>query len=201
MTEITHKIYSIDAENRLVRQSSDTNQLRLSLLIYAANTAGVIANVSPLLDFPSPTSQAILHIAGITVDKQHKNTNLTSEWKQLADQSLFVLITFGSIAKTSEMPRFMWNSLEKSFETFSKINFIIKHETTSGLIDKWKENVYFTRWIPQISLMAHPNYRGVLTHGGWSTVLESLLYEQPMILMPLFAGIRHKKPIAIFRSF
>jgi hypothetical protein len=56
VTEITHKIYSIDAENRLIRHSSVANQLRLSLLVYAANTAGVIANVSPLLDFPAPTS-------------------------------------------------------------------------------------------------------------------------------------------------
>ena len=34
----------------------------------------------------------------------------------------------------------------------------------------------------------HPNYQGIITHGGWSTVLESLYYGRPMILMPLFAG-------------
>lgn len=39
-----------------------------------------------------------------------------------------------------------------------------------------------------MTFIAHPNYRGVLTHGGWSTILESLLYKRPMILMPLFAG-------------
>jgi hypothetical protein len=111
--------------------------------------------VSPLLDFPAPTSTAILQIAGITVEKQSKEVNLKQEWKQLADKSVngFILITFGSIAKTSEMPSLMWKTLEESFLKFSQINFIIKHEKCKGLIEQWRENVYFTRWIPQVELM------------------------------------------------
>jgi hypothetical protein len=153
VTEITHKIYSIDAENRLARQSSDFNQLRLNLLVYAANTAGVIANNNALLDFPSPTSTAISQIAGITVDKRLNQSELSDNWKELADERNFVLITFGSIAKTSEMPVKMWMALDKCFDKFAHINFIIKHEESVGLIEKWRGNVFFTKWIPQIALI------------------------------------------------
>jgi glucuronosyltransferase len=38
-----------------------------------------------------------------------------------------------------------------------------------------------------VFVTAHPNYKAIVIHGGWSTVLESLLYEKPMILVPLFA--------------
>lgn len=123
------------------------------MLVYGANSVGVIANVSPLLDFPAPTSSAVLQIAGITVERQTKENKLPLEWKKLADKSDFILITFGSIAKTSEMPNSMWMALEESFLKFSQINFIIKHEKSERLVEQWKENVYFTKWIPQIQLI------------------------------------------------
>lgn len=155
VTEVTHKIYSIDAENRLARQSSAYNQLRLSLLVYAANTAGVIANNNALLDFPSPTSMAISQIAGITVDKGSSEAELSEKWKELADGASqgFVLITFGSIAKTSEMPTQMWAALEVCFAKFRHVTFIVKHEECDDMIERWRDNVYFTKWIPQVQLI------------------------------------------------
>jgi hypothetical protein len=98
---------------------------------------------------------AITSVAGITVERRLTQHDLPIEWKQLADRSTsgFVLITFGSIAKTSEMPDTMWTALEHAFLRFSGINFIVKHEQSQGIFEKWKENIYFTKWIPQVQLM------------------------------------------------
>lgn len=35
---------------------------------------------------------------------------------------------------------------------------------------------------------AQPQFRAIITHGGWSSILESLYVGRPMILMPLFGG-------------
>jgi hypothetical protein len=102
---------------------------------------------------------AIVQIAGITVERRLTQNDLPTEWKQLADQSKdgFVLITFGSIAKTSEMPESMWTALEHAFLRFPAINFIIKHENSQEIYEQWKDNVYFTKWIPQVQLMCKLN--------------------------------------------
>lgn len=39
-----------------------------------------------------------------------------------------------------------------------------------------------------LTFIAHKNCIGIITHGGWSTVLEAVVYSKPMVLMPLFAG-------------
>lgn len=63
------------------------------------------------------------------------------------------MITFGSIAKTSEMPENIWYSLKKAMKKFNNINFIVKYENIQESI-KNEENIYFTNWIPQMELMS-----------------------------------------------
>ncbi|CAD5220860.1 unnamed protein product [Bursaphelenchus okinawaensis] len=190
VTELTHKFYSIDFENQLIRLKSDRHQLRLNLMSYATNVELVLTNISPVFDFTAPQSTLIQHIAGITVADPDVTVDLSPEWKIVADEASegFILITFGAIAKTSEMPEGIWNSLERAMNRFGNVLFIVKYESLANK-DSYlrKNNVVLTTWIPQMALMKHQNYRGVITHGGWSTVLESISNGRPMILMPLFA--------------
>uniref|UniRef100_A0A1I7SJ86 glucuronosyltransferase n=1 Tax=Bursaphelenchus xylophilus TaxID=6326 RepID=A0A1I7SJ86_BURXY len=155
VTEFTHKFYSIDFENQLIRSQSNENQLRLSLMTYATNVEMVLANISPIFDFPAPESTLIQHIAGITVDGNPMP--LEEDWEILADQSVhgFVLITFGSIAKTSEMPRNIWESLKVAMRAFKQVVFIVKYENTGNRTAfERRDNMVFTNWIPQMALMS-----------------------------------------------
>uniref|UniRef100_A0A0N5B8G0 glucuronosyltransferase n=1 Tax=Strongyloides papillosus TaxID=174720 RepID=A0A0N5B8G0_STREA len=152
----------------------------------ASTSQSIIANNLPLLDFSSPTSNMIYNVAGITVDKT--NNELDERFKKITQQkSYFFLVTFGSIAKTSDMPFIMRYSLFNAFEKFPNITFIVKFENQKKEIVKHSENVFLVKWLPQIALMKQKNYKGIITHGGWSSMIETLTYGKPMILMPLFA--------------
>lgn len=46
--------------------------------------------------------------------------------------------------------------------------------------------------------LGHEKFIAIITHGGWSSVLESLIYSRPMILMPLFGD--HFKNAQVIRQ-
>uniref|UniRef100_A0A1I7YR82 glucuronosyltransferase n=1 Tax=Steinernema glaseri TaxID=37863 RepID=A0A1I7YR82_9BILA len=183
-----HGLYSRSQETQAFRKAYKKRKRNFpDLLDVSQSTDTVLVNSLPLIDFPMPTSSEIHGIGGITVEKEAPP--LMSEWQEIADHASggFWLVTFGSIAKTSDMPSKMRKSLFNAFSQFSNFTFIVKYETLNSTTLQIAPNVIFTKWIPQLSLMAHPNYHGIITHGGWSSILESLVFKKPMILMPLFA--------------
>ncbi|KAI3770096.1 hypothetical protein L6452_01217 [Arctium lappa] len=42
-------------------------------------------------------------------------------------------------------------------------------------------------WAPQIDILAHPSIGGCLFHSGWGSIIESLGFGHPLILMPMVA--------------
>lgn len=54
------------------------------------------------------------------------------------------------------MPEIMQESLFNAFRQFSYINFFVKFESlvnNTNVIIKITDNVYFTKWMPQIDLI------------------------------------------------
>uniref|UniRef100_A0A0E0KHX5 UDP-glycosyltransferases domain-containing protein n=1 Tax=Oryza punctata TaxID=4537 RepID=A0A0E0KHX5_ORYPU len=46
--------------------------------------------------------------------------------------------------------------------------------------------VVATRWVPQMSILAHAAVGAFLTHCGWSSTIEGLLFDHPLIMLPIF---------------
>ncbi|KAH8312486.1 hypothetical protein KR044_011014, partial [Drosophila immigrans] len=47
-------------------------------------------------------------------------------------------------------------------------------------------NIYLDEWLPQQALLAHPNVRLFICHGGMMGILEAAYYAKPVLGMPLF---------------
>ncbi|KAJ8765624.1 hypothetical protein K2173_014746 [Erythroxylum novogranatense] len=45
----------------------------------------------------------------------------------------------------------------------------------------------YTSWAPQLKILAHDSIGGFLTHSGWSSVVEALEHERPLILRTYLA--------------
>ncbi|KAH7721762.1 Protein UGT-59 [Aphelenchoides avenae] len=201
VTEATHVLLHTAEETKLYRRTFRTSGIFesiRSLMEIGTEADGIISNTSPVLDFSAPISSEVTSVAGITVER--REARLSPAWRSITDNATdgFWLVTFGAIAKTSEMPAIMKLSLLRAFEKFPQMTFIVKYEDLEETISQVRHNVYYTKWLPQIDLISHPNYFGIITHAGWSSVLESVVHARPMILMPLFAD--HFKNARVIES-
>ncbi|KAM3302975.1 hydroquinone glucosyltransferase [Capsicum chacoense] len=61
----------------------------------------------------------------------------------------------------------------------------------NGFLDRTKGlGLVLLNWAPQVQLLNHSSIGGFLSHCGWNSILESVVYGVPLITWPLFADQR-----------
>ena len=91
-----------------------------------------------------------------------------------------IFVSFESVVKTSRMQeekrKIMLSRLEQKV--------IWKWETP---MEDAPANVMLSSWLPQTSLLAHPNVKMFITHGGAGSVQETICHKTPIVGAP-FSG-------------
>ena len=94
-----------------------------------------------------------------------------------------ILVSFGSVVQASEMTDGLRLKLSSVFKEL-KQKILWKWETEE-MKDK-PSNVKLSKWLPQESILAHPNLRLFVTHGGQSSSQEALCHKKPTVVIPIF---------------
>ncbi|GMR48833.1 hypothetical protein PMAYCL1PPCAC_19028, partial [Pristionchus mayeri] len=199
VTQLVSTFYSRAEETKVFRRLGVLPS-SVSLQDVSRRSHSIVLNAMPLFDTPMPISTQILHVGGISVPEDVVY-ELDQVWDAVVNRPNdgFILVTFGSIAKTRDMPRAMDESFQYTFAAFPNLTFIVKDEAVPrGQVLRASDNVVRTSWLPQLALMAQPQFRAIITHGGWSSILESIYVGRPMILMPLFGD--HAKNSQVVRA-
>jgi len=94
-----------------------------------------------------------------------------------------IFVSFGSVMQASEMSDAVRLKLTSVFKGL-KQKILWKWETEE-MKDK-PSNVKLSKWLPQESILAHPNLRLFVTHGGQSSSQEALCHKKPTVVIPIF---------------
>ncbi|XP_059447002.1 UDP-glycosyltransferase 91C1-like [Corylus avellana] len=126
----------------------------------------------------------------------HIDTNWSTTFNWLVKQTpkSVVFVGFGTEYK---MPVEQVHELAYGLE-LSKLPFIWILRNPQGLsTSELLPSGFFDRisdrgmvslgWAPQVEIMAHPAIGGCLFHAGWGSIIESLGFGHPQILMPMVA--------------
>ncbi|CAG7726044.1 unnamed protein product [Allacma fusca] len=95
----------------------------------------------------------------------------------------FIYVSFGSAAQITDMPPEQKNIFFTAMRT-AKTNFFLKWSDDSP--KDLPKNVFTSSWVPQQTILAHPNARGFITHGGLLGIQEAMFSGLPMIVAPVF---------------
>uniref|UniRef100_A0A7E4W7M9 glucuronosyltransferase n=1 Tax=Panagrellus redivivus TaxID=6233 RepID=A0A7E4W7M9_PANRE len=148
----------------------------------------IFVNTEEHMDYPRPVSHKVVYIGGITIAPGHAEA-MTGDIAEVVEASKkVVLVSFGSLAKSSDMPPAFQQAFVKLFEANPDITFIWKYENTSSGMNPAKHlsNVFLSTWVPQKSILAHPKTIGFVTHGGMNSISEATHHGVPLIVIPLF---------------
>ncbi|XP_068141060.1 UDP-glycosyltransferase UGT5 [Drosophila tropicalis] len=95
-----------------------------------------------------------------------------------------ILLSMGSNIKSSavkpELNKNIFNVLSKL-----KQNVIWKWENLDDLPGK-SANIFYTKWLPQDDILAHPNTKLFITHAGKGGITEAQYHGVPMVALPIF---------------
>ncbi|EGT38999.1 hypothetical protein CAEBREN_23843 [Caenorhabditis brenneri] len=130
-------------------------------------------------------------IGGIAFKEQN---NLTTEYQNLlSDPRPKVLVSFGTAATSSHMPRNLKTSLLKAMKQMNDVLFIWKYESDDDFTkaEEMTSNVVFKKFMPQTDLLASGKISLFITHCGQNSLLEAFHAGVRVLAVPLF-GDQHR---------
>lgn len=110
-------------------------------------------------------------------------------WLDAQPLKSVMYVSFGSVSvmKMDELME-IWHCLVKSEKWFLWVRrpdfYDGGDNIPAELLEGTKEKGYIVGWAAQEEVLEHPAVGGFLTHGGWNSILESLVAGVPMICWP-----------------
>lgn len=125
-------------------------------------------------------------------DDTNESWNEMKRWLDNQDTGSVVYVAFGSEVKPSQLELteialglelsglpFFWVLRTKRGETDSN-----SVQLPEGFEERTKNRgVVCTSWAPQLKVLSHVAVGGFLTHSGWTSVVEAIQFEKPLILL------------------
>ncbi|PIC22536.1 hypothetical protein B9Z55_016553 [Caenorhabditis nigoni] len=146
-------------------------------------------NSNPYIQFAMPRLEKSVEIGGFTIGDS-KSDKIDEEYDEILNlRNSTVLISFGTVVLSSDMPSNFKNGISKAFASLPDTTFIWKYEETDEKTLKnlnVPENVILKTWIPQPELLSDERLSLFITHGGLGSTLEVAYSGKPSIMIPIF---------------
>ncbi|XP_050315887.1 UDP-glycosyltransferase UGT5-like isoform X2 [Anthonomus grandis grandis] len=145
------------------------------------NVSAILMNRNPVFHRALPLFPNIVELGGIQEEKV--NPPLESDLKNFVEKSRngVVYFSLGSSMKSTLLDDTVVSKLQRVFA-----------ELPYGFVWKWEgdsmpgkpKNVFISKWIPQVTLLEHPNVRLFITQGGLQSIEEAISAHKPIIGIP-----------------
>ena len=132
--------------------------------------------------YPTPSMPNIVRIGDIMARPPNPLPIELSDFLDYADDGV-ILVSLGSYFNFVPL-----DIVQKFCIAFSnvkaKVVWKIKHV---GNCDIDEDKIKVMSWVPQNDILAHPNVKLFLTHGGYNSIIESIHNAKVMLVMPFAA--------------
>ncbi|XP_046975415.1 UDP-glucosyltransferase 2-like [Vanessa cardui] len=145
------------------------------------NISILFVNSHPSFSAPQTLPPNVIEIGGYHIDEN--TPALPKDLQKILDSSPqgAIFFSMGSMLKSSSL-------LEESKQDLIKMlgelpyTVIWKYEEE---IKNLPKNIHVRKWMPQTSILAHPNTKVFISHAGLLSTLEALNYGVPMLAIPV----------------
>jgi UDP:flavonoid glycosyltransferase YjiC (YdhE family) len=123
-----------------------------------------------------------VEIGGFHIEEPKK---LPDHLQKFLDGSTNGVIVFsmGSILQSTDLPESKRNAILK---TFAKLNENVLWKWEDDKLPGQPKNLKIMKWIPTSDVLAHPNVKAFISHGGLLSTMESMYHAVPMVGIPVF---------------
>ncbi|XP_055850895.1 UDP-glucosyltransferase 2-like [Episyrphus balteatus] len=131
---------------------------------------------------PQPLLQNIIEVGGLHIQRQPKPLPLDIQ-KFLDDaHDGAIYFSLGSTFKSSGLSMDKLEAILQIFSTM-KQRILWKFEVSS--LKGKSDNILLKSWFPQNDVLAHPNIKLFITHGGMLGITEAIYHAKPVLAIPI----------------
>nr|QNS26334.1 UDP-glycosyltransferase UGT46A13 [Ostrinia furnacalis] len=150
----------------------------------AKNTTLLLANVFHSLNGVRPLIPGLVEVGGMHLN--HKRSVIPPYIERFMNESDHgvVLLSFGSLIKTSTMPEYKERMIISALSRLKqRVIWKFEESEEEGTLEG---NVMKVRWIPQYDLLRHKKVLAFIGHGGLLGMTEAISAGKPMVVVPFF---------------
>lgn len=173
--------YSINKHNELL-QKYFPGVPHMREILY--NVSLVLVNSHYSTSNPAANLPNVVEIGGFHIDAPKQ---LPSEIERFLDEAHQGAIYFsmGSILKAQQMDKVKLETIVKHLGQLPQ-KVLWKLDCTTTPLDL-PSNIMLVKWAPQLDVLAHPNVRLFITHGGLLSITEAVWCGVPILGISVFA--------------
>lgn len=143
----------------------------------------VLLNSHFTLNYPRPYVPNMIEVGGLHINRVPNP--LPKDIKEYLDNAKegVVYFSMGSNIQSTTLPAEKRDALLKTFAQLKeKVMWKWENDNLPGKPD----NVFIKSWWPQDDILAHPNVKVFITHGGLLGSTEAIYHGKPVIGIPIF---------------
>ncbi|XP_060649127.1 UDP-glycosyltransferase UGT5-like [Drosophila nasuta] len=157
---------------------------KVPLVELSKNFSLVLLNQHFSLSFPRPYVPNMIEVGGLHIS--HKPAPLPKDLEDFiegAGSAGVIYFSLGSNIKSKDLPEERRQMLLKTFASLpQRVLWKFENDQLPGK----PSNVFLSKWFPQPDILAHPNVKLFITHGGLLSTIESIHHGKPVLGLPFF---------------
>lgn len=148
------------------------------------NVSLILLNQHFSISYPQPYAPNMIDVAGIHINRAKANP-LPDEMRKFVEEAVHGVVYFsmGSNLQSANLPIQTRNDL---LQAFAKLKQRVLWKWEVPDLPGKPENVMISKWFPQDDVLAHPNVKLFITHGGLLSTMEAIYHGVPVIGIPIF---------------
>ncbi|XP_053687356.1 UDP-glucosyltransferase 2-like [Sabethes cyaneus] len=146
-------------------------------------TQVMLVNTNPVLDPLEPLPPNLIAVGGLHIKDPEPLPLGLEQFINNATKGA-ILFSLGSNVRSDKIGEERQRMFIEAFRQMPQYHFLWKFESELDL--DLPRNVIIKRWMPQNSILAHPNVKAFITHSGGLSTQEASWFGVPLIGMPFF---------------
>ncbi|KAG5863491.1 hypothetical protein JTB14_033048 [Gonioctena quinquepunctata] len=149
----------------------------------AQNISLVLLNSHESFSQPVPQVPNLINIGGFHIKSPGKLPDDLQNFMDTAEEGV-VYFSLGSLVSPSKLR----NEIKQAvMDTLGALKQKVLWKCFEDDLPGKPANVRLGKWFPQQDILAHPNMKLFITHGGLLSTIESVYYGVPILGLPVFA--------------
>ncbi|XP_045474545.1 UDP-glycosyltransferase UGT5-like [Harmonia axyridis] len=177
--ELNRQLYFFPKQNEVIKKNFPNAR---PLYDYLYNVSLVLVNAHESFNDPLALVPVMKNVGGMHVSPSGKLPSDLQKFMDVAKEGI-VYFSMGSNLRSKDLPDEIKESI---LRVFAKLKVKILWKWEDETLPGQPANVKLSKWLPQQEILAHPNLKLFITHGGLLSTIEAVHYGVPLIALPVY---------------